>query len=118
MTAVRPAGITSVKRIETFISSAGLYAAYWLAWPIVSDLEIRPTRYGAPISRALVANAMTELGERYGGNGDDTPVTDIEFDPPDGLFLVAYSNGTPAGCAGWRSHGETDEVADLKRMFV
>jgi GNAT superfamily N-acetyltransferase len=84
----------------------------------VSDLEIKPTRYGAAVSRALVAAAMADLGQRYGGNGDDTPVTEIEFDPPDGAFLIAYRDGVPAGCAGWRSHGETDEVAELKRMYV
>lgn len=84
----------------------------------MSDLKIRPTRYGAPIARTLVANAMADLGARYGGTGDDTPVSDIEFDPPDGAFLVAYQDGVPAGCVGWRSHGNTDEVAELKRLYV
>lgn len=99
-------------------SRVGFVPADWLAWRLVSDLEIKPTRFGAPVARALVAAAMADLGQRYGGTGDDTPVTDIEFDPPDGTFLVAYRDGVPAGCAGWRSHGETDEVAELKRMYV
>jgi GNAT superfamily N-acetyltransferase len=61
---------------------------------------------------------MADLGARYGGDGDDTPVYDIEFDPPNGLFMIAWRNGTPVGCAGWRSHGEEDEIAELKRMYV
>lgn len=86
--------------------------------PSVSDFDIKPTRFGAPVSRQLVAAAMAELGQRYGGDGDGTPISAIEFDPPDGMFLVASQNGTPAGCAGWRSHDETDDVAELKRMYV
>jgi GNAT superfamily N-acetyltransferase len=84
----------------------------------VSDIEIKPMRFGAPVSRALVAAAMADLGQRYGGSGDGTPVDDIEFDPPNGTFLVAWRDGVPAGCAGWRSHADTDEVAELKRMYV
>jgi len=84
----------------------------------VSDIEIRPMRFGAPVSRALVAGAMADLGQRYGGGGDGTPVDDVEFDPPNGIFLVAFADGEPAGCAGWRSHDDTDDVAELKRMYV
>ncbi len=70
------------------------------------------------MSRALVAAALADLGRRYGGGGDETPVQDIEFDPPDGGFLVAYRDGQPVGCAGWRSHDESADVAELKRMYV
>ncbi len=85
---------------------------------VVTDIDIRPTRYGAPIARALVAAAMADLGARYGGGGDETPVESIEFDPPNGLFLIAWREGVAVGCAGWRSHEESDEVAELKRMYV
>jgi GNAT superfamily N-acetyltransferase len=51
---------------------------------------------------------------RY-GDQDGTPVDPAEFAPPRGLFLVAYVDGTPAACGGWRAH-ETD--VELKRMYV
>jgi GNAT superfamily N-acetyltransferase len=84
----------------------------------VTDIEIRPMRYGAPVTRMLVAAAMADLGARYGSNGDETPVESVEFDPPNGLFLIAWRDGVAVGCAGWRSHANADEVAELKRLYV
>lgn len=81
----------------------------------MSDIEIRPAAFDSPVAQALVAAAMTELGGRYGGSGDDTPVTADDFVPPRGTFLVAYAAGEPVGCAGWRRHGD---AAELKRMFT
>ena len=60
---------------------------------------------------------MADLTERYGGP-DDTPVAGVEFDPPDGGFLVAYVDGQPVGCGAWRSHARSAEVAEVKRVFV
>src|SRR5262245_12010900 len=60
---------------------------------------------------------MADLEARYGGP-DGTPVTAIEFDPPDGGFFVAYVEGEPAGCGAWRSHAETAEIAEVKRVYV
>ena len=75
-------------------------------------------RYDALVTQALVAAAMAELGERYGGEGDGTPVSAVEFEPPDGAFLVAYLAGEAVGCGGWRSHGVAGTVAELKRMYT
>lgn len=72
-------------------------------------------RYGSLVAQQLVADALADLGARYGGSGDDTPVDPAEFAPPAGAFLVAYLDGAPVGCGGWRSHGE---VAELKRMYT
>jgi GNAT superfamily N-acetyltransferase len=83
----------------------------------VTDVDIRPSRYLAPAAVALVAAAMADLGQRY-GDGDETPVEAIEFDPPHGMFLIAWRDRTAIGCVGWRSHGVTDEVAELKRLYV
>lgn len=79
---------------------------------------IRQTRYDSAVAQALVAAAMADLAERYGGEGDETPVTAAEFDPPDGVFLVAYRNGVPVACGGWRSHGDDGVTAEVKRMYV
>jgi GNAT superfamily N-acetyltransferase len=67
---------------------------------------------------------MAELGERYGGGGDETQVEAVEFDPPEGLFLVAWRDGEAVGCGGWRtlSHftdpGIPEDVAEIKRMYT
>jgi GNAT superfamily N-acetyltransferase len=82
----------------------------------VTEIEIRPMRYGSAVVKRLVEQIFADQVERY-GSADETVVESMEFDPPDGGFLVAYSDGQPVGCAGWRSHGDTDEIAELKRLF-
>src|SRR4051812_43793093 len=84
----------------------------------MSGIEIRSVRYDDPVAAELATAALADLGERYGGSGDDTPVEPADFTPPDGAFLVAYLGGEPVGCGGWRSHGDGGEVAELKRMFT
>ncbi|SIN37724.1 Acetyltransferase (GNAT) family protein [Micromonospora cremea] len=82
----------------------------------VSEIEIRVSRFDAPVAQQLIRDALADLGARYGGTGDDTPVDAAEFEPPDGAFLVAYLAGEPVGCGGWRSHGA--DTAELKRMYT
>jgi len=84
----------------------------------VSEIEIRPTRYLAPVARTLLAAAAADLKTRYGSELDLNPAEAYEYDPPAGAFLVAWRGGEPVGCAGWRSHGETEQTAELKRMYV
>jgi GNAT superfamily N-acetyltransferase len=75
-------------------------------------------RYDAMVAQALVAAAMADLAARYGGDGDATPLDAADFVPPNGGFLVAYLDGQPVGCGGWRSHGDDGTVAELKRMYT
>jgi GNAT superfamily N-acetyltransferase len=70
--------------------------------------------YTHPDVAALIEEIQRDLAVRYGGP-DETPVTPADFAPPRGLFLVAYLDGAPAGCGGWRSRG-TD--AELKRLYT
>ncbi|MGY0007405.1 GNAT family N-acetyltransferase [Micromonospora sp. I033] len=84
----------------------------------MSGIEIRVRRFDAPESQALIRAALADLGERYGGSGDETPVEAAEFEPPAGTFLVAYLDGQPVGCGGWRSHGDDGGTAELKRMYT
>jgi GNAT superfamily N-acetyltransferase len=90
----------------------------------VGGFEIRQTRYGARSAQDLVVAAMAELGERYGGSGDGTPVVATEFDPPEGCFLVAWVDGEPVACGGWRTmahfseSGVAEDVAEIKRMYT
>ncbi|HEX2774860.1 MAG TPA: GNAT family N-acetyltransferase [Micromonosporaceae bacterium] len=81
----------------------------------MSEIVIRPVAFESAVAQQLIAEALVDLGARYGGSGDDTPVDRGEFRPPSGEFLVAYVDGAAAGCGGWRSHGD---VAELKRMYT
>lgn len=77
-------------------------------------MRIEVTSYDHPDAVALIAEVQQEYVVRY-GDVDGTPVDPAEFAPPRGLFLVAYVDGTPAACGGWRAHGAD---AELKRMYV
>jgi GNAT superfamily N-acetyltransferase len=84
-------------------------------------LELRVVAYGDPDAVALVARVQEEYVERYGGP-DETPVDPTMFDPPDGLFLVAYLDGVPVGTGAWRRSpvralGRSSS-AEIKRMYV
>jgi GNAT superfamily N-acetyltransferase len=84
----------------------------------VNGVDIRRVRYDAMVAQALVAAAMADLGERYGGDGDGSPVSPTDFAPPHGEFLVAYLEDQPVGCGGWRSYSDRGTVAELKRMYT
>jgi GNAT superfamily N-acetyltransferase len=82
----------------------------------VSEIKIREARFSEPEVQKLVAEALDDLSQRYGGgSGDDTPISLTDFDPPAGRFFVAYAGDELVGCGGWRAHGED---AELKRMFT
>jgi GNAT superfamily N-acetyltransferase len=81
----------------------------------VEGIEIRPARYADRDVQKLVAEALADLAGRYGGSGDDAPVSPADFEPPAGAFFVAYAGDAPVGCGGWRSHGPD---AELKRMYT
>jgi GNAT superfamily N-acetyltransferase len=90
----------------------------------VSDLEIKQTRFGAPAAKTLVAAAQADLAARY-GSGDENPVEAVEFDPPEGSFLVAFRGGEPVACGGWRTLAHfsaegsvAEDVAEIKRMYA
>jgi GNAT superfamily N-acetyltransferase len=84
-------------------------------------LELRVVGYVHPDVTALVARVQEEYVERYGGP-DETPVDPTMFDPPDGLFLVAYLDGVPVGTGAWRRSPVValggSLGAEIKRMYV
>jgi GNAT superfamily N-acetyltransferase len=84
----------------------------------VTAIEIRTTRFDDPVAGTMIRAALLDLGARYGGEGDETPVDVGEFEPPTGRFLVAWIDGAPAGCGGWRTLVEDDAVAEIKRMYT
>jgi GNAT superfamily N-acetyltransferase len=83
----------------------------------VTGLSVRPTSFDSPIAQALLAAAQVDLVERY-GSGDETPMEAAEFEPPEGCFIVAWLDGTPVGCGGWRTVADKPQTVEIKRMYT
>ncbi|WP_394431608.1 GNAT family N-acetyltransferase [Streptomyces sp. SGAir0957] len=87
-------------------------------------ITLRTVSYGHPDAVALNDRVQLEYAERYGDEGDITPLDPTMFTPPQGLYLIAYDEaGTPLATGGWRAQdaneeGYADGDAELKRMYV
>ncbi|MEU7512898.1 GNAT family N-acetyltransferase [Streptomyces sp. NPDC042898] len=87
-------------------------------------MNIQPMPYDHPDAVKLNAAVQLEYAARYGDEGDVTPLDAGMFDPPHGLYLLAYdADGFPVATGGWRTQNENDEGyadgdAELKRMYV
>ncbi|MGW2340255.1 GNAT family N-acetyltransferase [Streptomyces sp. NPDC001661] len=92
--------------------------------PGVGVPSLRPTSFGHRDAIALNDRVQLEYAERYGDEGDVTPLDPTMFEPPRGLYLIAYdAAGTPLATGGWRGQEANDEGyadgdAELKRMYV
>jgi GNAT superfamily N-acetyltransferase len=86
---------------------------------VTPPVELRVTPFRDPVSQALVAEVQAEYVVRYGGH-DEARIDPAEFDAPDGLFLVAWLDGEPVGCGGWRRLDEPrwPGAVEVKRMYV
>ena len=83
--------------------------------PTTPGLEIRPGRLDDPVAVALVEAQQLDLTDRYGGP-DPVVTSPVEFAPPYGIFLLAWLDGEPVGCAGVKDLD--NGVGELKRMYV
>ncbi|MFD6289782.1 GNAT family N-acetyltransferase [Streptomyces sp. NPDC060205] len=87
-------------------------------------MDIRRVAFDHPDAVKLNDEVQAEYAVRYGDEGDVTPLDPSMFDPPLGLYLIAYdADGRPVATGGWRTQDENDEGysdgdAELKRMFV
>ncbi|QNS05720.1 GNAT family N-acetyltransferase [Streptomyces xanthii] len=85
---------------------------------------LRPVSFGHPDAIALNDRVQLEYAERYGDEGDVTPLDPTMFHAPRGLYLIAYdAQGTPLATGGWRTQDANEEAyadgdAELKRMYV
>lgn len=81
------------------------------------DFELRfvAASLDTPDAVALRSDHAAEMRERYGG-GDMKPLHANEFEPPGGLFLLAYRGCDLVGCAGFRRLD--DGVAEVKSVRV
>ncbi|WP_413753431.1 GNAT family N-acetyltransferase [Streptomyces sp. R-74717] len=86
------------------------------------NIHPRPFDHGDAVK--LNDQVQLEYAERYGDEGDVTPLDASMFEPPNGLYLLAYdAQDRPIATGGWRSQEQNDEGysdgdAELKRMFV
>jgi GNAT superfamily N-acetyltransferase len=89
----------------------------------MTSMQIRPVRYDHPDAHKLDGVVQEEYIERY-GETDVTPLAPEMFDPPHGLYLLAYDEEErPVATGGWRAQDRSDEGyadgdAEIKRMFV
>jgi GNAT superfamily N-acetyltransferase len=80
--------------------------------------------YDHPEARKLDDAVQQEYAERYGDGGDITPLDPAMFEPPRGLYLLAYDDeDRPVATGGWRTQdrnaeGYSDGDAEIKRMYV
>ncbi|MEU0334158.1 GNAT family N-acetyltransferase [Streptomyces sp. NPDC006193] len=85
---------------------------------------IRRVRFDHPDAVKLNDEVQAEYHLRYGDGGDATALDAADFDPPRGVYLIAYDeHDRPVATGGWRSQdrngeGNEDGDAELKRMFV
>jgi GNAT superfamily N-acetyltransferase len=80
-----------------------------------SIATFRALPYGDPLSQLLIGRVQQEYVQRYGGP-DGAVVHPAEFEPPQGLFLVAEVDGETAGCGAWRTI--EPGVVEIKRVYV
>jgi GNAT superfamily N-acetyltransferase len=87
-------------------------------------MNIRRVSFDHPDAVKLNDQVQAEYGVRYGDDGDATPMDPADFEPPNGVYLIAYDElGVPVATGGWRAQdaneeGNRDGDAELKRMFV
>ncbi|MEU9401422.1 GNAT family N-acetyltransferase [Streptomyces sp. SID4985] len=87
-------------------------------------MNIRRVRFDHPDAVKLNDEVQAEYHVRYGDGGDATVLDVTDFDPPRGVYLIAYDErDRPVATGGWRAQdtngeGNEDGDAELKRMFV
>jgi GNAT superfamily N-acetyltransferase len=90
----------------------------------MTSMQIRRVPFDHPDAVKLNDEVQAEYHERYGDGGDATFLAPADFDPPRGIYLIAYDvTDRPVATGGWRSRDRNDEGnldgdAELKRMYV
>jgi GNAT superfamily N-acetyltransferase len=88
-----------------------------------TTLDLRPTPFDHPLSLQMIDELQRFYQQRYGDEGDATPVSTTEFAPPLGHFVIGWADGEPVACGGWRARDGGEPAlrpgdAELKRMYV
>ena len=88
-----------------------------------SELALTTASLLDPRVQRLVDEVQAYYVTIYGGP-DDSPVDAAEFDPPQGLLVLATTEGVGVAMGAWRRRADLAarydgaEVAEVKRMFV
>ncbi|MFD4459637.1 GNAT family N-acetyltransferase [Nocardia sp. NPDC058480] len=77
-----------------------------------------PHRFDHPVSVQLMAEYAKERRSMVGF--DDPPNLDrpAQYEPHQGLFIIAYTAGEPVACGGLRTSSLTERTAEIRKMFV
>lgn len=87
-------------------------------------IQIRQVPYDHPDAVKLDAEVQLEYAARYESEGDATVLHARMFDPPGGIYYLAYdADERPIASGGWRAQetndaGYSDGDAEIKRMYV
>lgn len=90
----------------------------------IGSMNIRRVPFDHPDAVKLSDEVQAEYHLRYGDGGDATLLDPAMFQPPAGLYLIAYDEWErPVATGGWRGQEQNDEGyldgdAEVKRMFV
>lgn len=81
----------------------------------MSRISLRAVPFDQPDARTLVAEFYVEQLTRYeqADPPDDDP---HDYAPPQGLFLLLFIDGRPAGCGGYRVRDAV--TGEIKRLYV
>jgi putative acetyltransferase len=82
-------------------------------------LTINDEPFGSSGAQSMYLAAVDELGRRYGPGDDEWQIDPHEFEPPNGIFLVARLDNHPAGCVAVRSISDPAlHLGEVKRLWV
>jgi putative acetyltransferase len=82
-----------------------------------SVVSVERRSLGHPSVRALIDVQQREIAARYGGRfGSGAPPLEEEFEPPNGVFVVAVRDGELLGCGGVCKL--EPGVGEIRRMYV
>ena len=70
-----------------------------------------------PDAARLIRAFYDEQIDRY-GFADPAEMSPGEFVPPQGLFVVMYHGGVPAGCGGYRWFDRVVGTVEIKKTYV
>ncbi len=73
--------------------------------------------YDHPDAVGLLQALYDEQVDRY-GFADPVQADPAEYAPPRGLFLVAYVDGVPSACGGYRTHDRATATVELKKLYT
>ncbi len=84
-----------------------------------SAVEIRAADAAGTDAQACIGAYLHELDARFETGFDaarSVSADPHEFQPPQGVFLLAWLDGVPIGCGGLKTAG--DRTGEIKRMWV